>query len=239
MVIHSLRRLNRTVCFKKWESTPNGVDVGFYSGFGVKPSSVSARCGKTGSTAALGNCRFISGSKLASDPTFQTRAFDWCFLLLCGYVYVIAVHNTGRAILLWGPSKKEKSLKTALVYIAMQWQFLMMVFQQELEAVWKIFLFSSQVRTWEWPCQLRPGCVLPATLCPTMATSRCPGKRKKRARASGASLACFPASSCPGQYGLLSNPGQVSLAAVETLGEWQPLISCTRSCPAAAPGCVR
>lgn len=62
----------------------------------------------SGSTAVPGNCDFISGSKLASNRTFQIRAFDLCFVLLNGCVYVIAVHNMGRAILLWGTGKKEK-----------------------------------------------------------------------------------------------------------------------------------
>lgn len=90
----------------------------------------------------------------------------------------------------------------------------MTVFWQELEGLWKIFLFLPQVWTSEWPFQLRPRSVLPTVLCPTMTTKRCPGKRKKSARARGTSLACFPASSCFRQHGLFSNPQQVSLAGI-------------------------
>lgn len=63
-----------------------------------------------GGAAALGKCHFISGSKLASNPTFQIRGFDLCFVVRNGCVYVIAVHNIARAVLLWGTSKEKKKI---------------------------------------------------------------------------------------------------------------------------------
>lgn len=64
--------------------------------------SILAVANLAGATAALGKCCVICGNKLASNPTFQIRAFDLCFVLPKGCMYVVAVHNTGSAVLLWG-----------------------------------------------------------------------------------------------------------------------------------------
>lgn len=154
-------------------------------------------------------------------------------------VYVIAVHNIARAVLLWGTSKEKKNLKTAVVYIAMKWQFWMMAFQQELEGVWKIFLFLPQVRTQEWLCQFRPRSVLPTLPCPTMTTNRCPGKWKKRASACSAS----PPPAGSGNVVCLAILNRFllqvySVVPVGMLGELQLLTLCMRSCPVAILSCV-
>lgn len=122
-------QVNRMVYFKQWESTQSDVGVGFYLWLGVKPSSVNLRCGKT---AALGKSRVISVNKLASNPTFQIRAFDLCFVLLNGCVYVVAVPNTARVICYGGPSQ---------LCTAMQWQFWLMSSSKRWEEYGKFSFF--------------------------------------------------------------------------------------------------